>query len=899
MLGRLREWASRLWGALAPDRLDRELKDELRQHLEFAAEDARRRGHVSEGDVRAIRLRAGGITQAMEAVRAQRGWPALESVLGDARYGLRQLRLHPGFTTVAVLSLALGIGANSAMFQLLNAVRLRPLPVAKPAELVLVTRDPSFFNLGWSAGRNETFTFAQFEEISRRQQAFSGVLAFSTRQFNLSEGGKVRYAQGLYISPNFLDVLGVTPQLGSWPTATDARDCGHEGILLNDGFWRREFGGDPGVIGRTMALDGRRLPILAVTPASFYGVEPAYRFDVAVPLCTDAAREDANRLSLKWAWWLTMMGRVKSGWTVERASRHLHEISPAVFESTIPDTYRPDQEAAYLKNRVGAVSAQAGVSSVRQRYERALWILLGMTGLVLLIACANLANLLLARAAAREREAVLRQALGASRGRLIRQLMCESGLLAVAGALAGAWLAHVLSGALVTFIGGPDGTVYLPMTVDWRVLGFTSAVASGTCLLFGLGPAIRATRVTPASVVHGGRGASALADRHGLRRALVVSQIALAFVLVAGALLFGRSLRNLETADTGMVTEGVVAATINTDADEARRPLLFDAIEERVRRLPDVAAAATVLYRPFEPGGWNQDVYAETSSSPSFVWFNRVSPHYFETMGTPLIAGRDFTPDDRVGTPHAAIVNQAFAHGLFGGANPIGRRFRYAGGSNQQDPVLTIVGLVGNTKYSALRESPRMIAFLPLAQETPMSSRVTVLLRARGAMGSVQAGAEREVAAVDPKLHVEFRVLDTQIAASLLRERLVANLSGGFGLLAVVLATLGLYGVMSYTIARRRPEIGVRMALGAGRRDILAQVLGESGRLVLVGLVLGIAAAVLSLRSAESLLFGLAPTDVVSFVLAAVLITGTAFVAALVPGRRAANTDAAVILRSE
>jgi predicted permease len=452
----------------------------------------------------------------------------------------------------------------------------------------------------------------------------------------------------------------------------------------------------------------------------------------------------------------------------------------------------------------------------------------------------------------------------------------------------------------VAFLGGPDGSVYLSMDADWRVLAFTSGLGVGTCLLFGLGPALRATRVTPASVMHGGRGASGLADRHLLRRGLVVSQIALSFVLVAGALLFGRSLRNLQTTDMGMATAGVLAATVSTDADEGRRPLLFGEIEERVRRLPDVAAAATVQYYPFGGSEWNEDVYVGPSSTATtLAWLNRVSPRYFETMETPFIAGRDFTSEDRRGTPNVAIVNQAFARGFFGDTDPIGQRFRYRGVVDSQDPVFTIVGLVANTTYSALRERPRPIAFLPVAQDAPLPDRLTVVVRARGAMGAVFTGVEREVAAVDPRLLVEFRVLDTQIAQSLLRERLVANLSGGFGLLAAVLATLGLYGVMSYIIARRRAEIGVRMALGARRLDILAQVLRESGRLVAGGLVLGLVVALLSLRSAESLLFGLAPTDARSFVLAAALLGTTAFIAALVPALRAATTDVAVILRGD
>ena len=902
-MSKLREWASRVWGTLSPDRPDRELEEELRQHLEFAAEDARRRGQASERDVRATRIRAGGITQAMESVRAQRGLPALESVLRDARYGLRQLRLNPGFTTVAVLSLALGIGANSAMFQLLNAVRLRPLPVAVPEELATVTKSGPFFAVGWGSGRNPAFTFAQFQDIARQQHAFSGLMAFATQQFNLSDGGQIRNAEGLFITPNFLSVLGVTPQLGAWlPADADPRDCGHAGALLNHAFWQREFGGDPAIIGRTIRVNGHSFPIHAVTPASFFGVEPAYRFDVALPLCADTvlAEQGGARIDLKWAWWLTMIGRLNPGWSVDRASAHLHDISPAVFRESVPDTYRPDAAASYMKNRLGVESAEAGVSSLRREYEGSLWILLGMTGLVLLIACANLANLLLARAGVREREATLRQALGASRARLVGQLMTESVLLALSGAVLGTWLAHGLSGALVAFLGGPQQSVYLPLGVDWRVLGFTSTLAIGTCLLFGLAPALRATQSSPAAVLHGGRGAAATGERQILRRALVVSQIAFSFVLLVGALLFVQSLRNLRMTDTGMVTDGVLAATMRTRTAPDRRQVLFQEAEDRIRRLPDVSAAASVRYSPFSGGSWNQEVYAAgRASETTLTWFNLVSPGYFDTMRTPLLAGRDFSPADRAGVTPVAIINQHMARQLFGEANPIGRQFGYAAGPGEADPVFTVVGLVGNTKYSGLREGTRAIAFVPVSQETAVGDILTIIVRARAGMTSVTTGIERELAALDRSLLVEFRALDAQIAGSLRRDRLIANLSGGFGILAIILSTLGLYGVMSYLVARRRAEIGVRMALGARRRDILALVLREAGRLVVIGIVLGLGGALLLRRSAESLLFGLSPTDGVSLALAAAILAITSVAAVLVPTRRAVSTDPAVVLRGD
>jgi predicted permease len=442
--------------------------------------------------------------------------------------------------------------------------------------------------------------------------------------------------------------------------------------------------------------------------------------------------------------------------------------------------------------------------------------------------------------------------------------------------------------------------VYLSLALDWRVLGYTSTLALATCLLFGFVPALRATQGSPAAVMHGGRGATATGERHALRRGLVVSQIAFSFVLLVGALLFVQSLRNLRTTGTGMVTDGVLAATMRTRTAPERRLVLYQEAENRIRRLPDVANAASVRYSPFGGGGWTQDVYpAGRASETALAWFNRVSPGYFDTMRTPLVAGRDFSPGDRAGGPQVAIVNQQLAAQLFGGANPIGRQFGYQAGIGETDPMFIVVGLVANTKYVGLRERTRAIAYLPISQETAVGDILTIVVRARAGMTSVTNGIQGELAALDRNLLVDVHAIDTQIADSLRRDRLIANLSGGFGVLGIVLSTLGLYGVMSYVGARRRGEIGVRMALGARRADIFKLVLGEAGRLVVVGIVLGVGATLLIAPYAESLLFGLAPHDVRSLALAAVLLVVTACAAASVPARRAAGVDAGIILRGE
>lgn len=897
----------RIVNVFRSDKLSRELDDELNFHLAERTDELIA-GGMPEHEARRLAARNFGNYMAQkERTRDMDIVGTVESLLRDFRHGARQLRLNPGFAAVAVLSLALGIGANSAIFQLINALRLRSLPVKDPAQLVAIDTAPGFFASGWFEARNRAFTYAQIERISEHQQAFSGMLAFGTTRFNLSRGGEAHKADGLYVTPNYLKVLGVAPILGGWMSPdADPRDCSGAGVLLDYAFWLREYGGDPSAIGRDISLNGRNFPILAVTPPSFYGLEPARRYDVALPVCADALlSQDGNgRLALKSAWWLTPIARLKPDWNVERASGHLRDISPIIFEETVPDSYRPDAVRKYVENELRVVPAYAGVSSVRRNYENPLWILLAITGLILLIACANLANLLLARASAREREVALRQAIGASRGRLVAQLMTESVLLAGLGALLGAFLAHALGRALVVFLSSGESELYLPLGIDWRVFGFIAALAMLTCLLFGLTPALRATQTAPADVMRGGRGSASSSERHGLRRALVISQIALSFVLLVGALLFGQSLRNLLTTDTGFVSKGILVATVSAkipNLEPEQRLTVLEQLRERIDHLPDVQSAASVLFSPFSGRGWGESVHPQgDEASPEAIssWVNRVGPRYFETMLTPLLAGRDFDAHDSI-APSVAIVNEKFAEQVFGGKDPVGRAFRYEAAAGETDPVFQVVGVVKNTKYKGLREENHAIAFLPFSREGDPVDELGFVIRTRGALTAVMAGVQREMAKIDPGLLVEYHVLDEQIEESVMRERLMASLSGAFGLLAALLSTLGLYGVMSYMVARRRTEIGVRMALGAQTRDIFGLVFGEVGRLLLIGLAVGLAGSFALSRYAESLLFGLQPNDAKTLAVGGALLAVTGIVAALIPAHRAARLDAAVTLRDE
>jgi len=819
----------------------------------------------------------------------------------DLRYAVRQLRANPGFTAVAVLSLALGVGANSAIFQLVDAVRLRSLPVANPQELVTIDFAKGSSRSGSWSTRSARMTSVLWEQVHGLTEPFTASIAWSATRFNLAPGGEARYAEGQYVSGDFFVVLGVQPWMGRTFTAEDDRaGCGTPGAVVSYAFWQRELGGDRVALGRELSLDGRHFPVIGVTPPQFFGVEVGNRFDVAVPLCSDLRDRAKGRTQ----WWLSAMGRLKPGWTEQRLNNYLKTVSPAIMEASLPPSYRPDQAKRFLANKLKAEASATGVSELREQYESPLGLLLAATGLVLLIACANLANLLLARASVREREMAVRQAIGASRGRLIVQLLSESLLLAVLGTTLGVAVAQVLSRALIVFLSTENNPVFVGLAPDLRMLGFTAAMAVGTCLLFGLLPALRATRIAPAAAMRaGGRGTTAGRERYGLRRALVTAQVALSLVLLVGALLFVRSLQKLLDVQPGFRPEGVVAVNIDIGPGKyptERRPAVFGDLLEKLRAQPGVVSVAQVGMTPISGSGWNESVRPDASTGdPKNSFFNRYGPGYLKTMGTALLAGRDFDARDTVGAPKVAVANEAFAKRFFEGRNPVGHTFRVEGEAGKPDRIYQIVGLVRNTKYYELREEFIPIAFLPIAQDERPGNETNLVVRTLGRPQDTIRTLKAAVAAVNPGFVLEFRVMTVQIGESLLRDRLMAVLAGAFGLLASVLAAIGLYGVIAYMVARRQNEIGVRMALGADRASVVRLVLREAMMLLAAGLVIGVGLALWAGRAAATLLFGLKPNDAVTFVVASVLLAVVAAAAGYVPARRASGMDPMDALRVE
>jgi predicted permease len=883
---------------------DAERARELDAYLDIETQENIARGLSPDEARHAAVRKLGNRTLIREEIFYMNTIGFVETLWRDLKYGMRLLRLNPGFAVVAILSLALGIGANTAIFQLLDAVRLRTLPVARPNELaeIRIAETPNG-RTGSFRGRRPSLTNPLWEQIRDTQQSFSGIFAWGTNGFDLSNGGEQRLARGLWVSGAFFTALDVRAEAGRLLTVEDDRRGCAPRVVVSYAFWQRELGGERSAVGRTLSLDGHAFDIVGVAPASFFGVDVGRSFDVAVPLCAEPIILGAgSMLDKPDVWFLAAIGRLKPGWSIEKATAQLATISPSIFQQTLPPRYTARDAASYTAFKLGAFPAGTGVSSLRRNYETPLWLLLAIAAVVLLIACANLANLLLARGTVRGREIAVRLAIGASRGRIVRQLVAESLVLSVAGAAIGAALAQSLSRFLVTFLSVAGNPVFLALDFDWRLFAFTAALAVLTCLLFGLTPAIRATRTDPAaSMKAGGRGTTDSRERFGLRRALVVAQVALSLVLVAGALLFVRTLRNLTTLDPGFRQEQLLAVNLDfrrAPVPEGERVMKYQELTERLAALPGVWAAAQTYILPVSGSGWNNNLLVDGVRHKDWSNFNAVSPGYFRTMGTPILAGRDFTGHDTAASPKIAIVNESFARKYFGGPNAIGRTFQIDEPPGEPRPFYQVVGLVKDTKYSDLREPFGPIAYYPASQTKP-DLFIQVVIRTTAPLETVTGEVTGAVTMVSPLISIQYQTMEATVQQSLLRERLMATLSGFFGALAALLATIGLYGVMSYMVARRRNEIGIRMALGADRRDVVRMVMREAGVLLIAGLCAGIALAVAAARTASTLLFGLGPGDPATLAIAAGALAAVAALASYLPAQRAARLEPTIALREE
>jgi predicted permease len=890
-------WVDRVMNVLRPGRLSGDLERELAFHLQEATDRLIESGMSPADAAREAGRRFGHRPTVKERTRDVDVVVWLESLFADLRYAFRSLRNAPGFTLVAVLSLALGIGANTAIFSLIDTLILKSLPVAEPEQLVKLAMDDE---------RNDVFTNPLWEAIRDQDQGFNGLLAFGSDQFDLASSGEAHMVEGNLVSGGYFSTLAVQPALGRLlQPADDQRGCAGLAVI-SYGYWQSQLGGRTDIIGSRLSLNRSPFTIVGVVPREFTGIDVGRSPQVYVPLCTEPLLHGGGgMLDERSAWWLQLMGRLPEGISLAQAGSRLAAVSPAIFSATLPSNWDADGQRNYLKRTLTVFPAATGVSEIRQQYRMALLVLMGVVGVVLLIACANVANLLLARAASRRRELAMRLAIGASRSRLIRQALTESILLSLLGAALGLvfarWSSHLLAG----MIGGGPVSVTLDLSLDLRLLAFSTALACCTGILFGVAPAWRSVGLEVHDVLKSGGGAVTPTGRSLLAgKTLVVGQVALSLILVALAGLLVGSFRALATADPGFDRSGVVLARLDwgsLNLSPAARQVATREMLDRIRAEPGIQAAGASVITPVSGRGWNSFVliqgYQPSDKFDNLVWFNGVTDGYFTSLATPLVAGRDIGASDQAGSPPVAVVNRAFAKKFFGDRNPVGQQFEVRNDETPKPPV-EIVGVVGDAKYRSLRDTPEPTVYLPWTQ-TERFDQLT--FQARGAQGVAPtvAAVLKAAQAVIPTATLDIRTLAGQLDQSLARERLLALLSGFFGGLALLLALIGLYGTMAYSVTRRKKEIGIRVALGATRTRLVSMVTGEAGRMIAAGLVLGGLGIVGATRLVASFLYERTPLDPPTIGIAVALVTGVALAAGALPAIRAVRQDPQSVLREE
>jgi predicted permease len=878
-------------------RMAHEIDAELQEHMAMCVDDSMAQGMSREEAERDARSRFGSPAAMRERVSAEDTALGLASFWHDVRGALRVFIKSPGFSLVVVATLALGIGANTAIFELLDAVRLRTLPIASPGELVAIRIVGG--NRGFGVNDNEfsDFTVPMWQGLKDHHDPLSGVFAWRTSdvQVNFGGPGKSRHVKALEVSGDFFNVLGVVPWQGRLIEPQDETGCAISRVLASYSFWQSQMAGEPITAQTAIMAEGKSVQVLGVTPPSFFGMVVGDRFDLAYPTCTPPNPGRQNFV-------YSVMGRLKPGWTIEKASKYFGALSPGLFAETAPDGYSPESIKTFKSFRLGAYPAGAGVSYLREQYNSSLEILLAITGLVLLIACANLANLMLARASSKRREVAIRMSLGATRGRLLCQILLESAMLAVSGAILGAALAQPLSRALVNSLDTSQNTIHLTIVTDWRVILFAAAAATTTCIIFGTIPALRSSREEPLdSLKSGERGVVGNRERFSVQRAMVISQIAVSMVLLVGALLFVRSYRNLMTLDPGIRESGIMvgylgfpSANVKPEALAAyKKQLVAD-----VRGIPGIENAAGTTIVPLSGSTWGHEVEIGPLNGPSR--FTYVSPSFFLTLGIPLLEGRNFTDHDTNDTPLVLIVNQAFVRKYVNAPSPLGVLVRVRPEPDYPSRTYQIVGTVADTKYEDLREGPQIQAYVPIAQLPVTAQRpgMAMLIAARDPV-TAQLDVRQKLDKKYPGIEMQLGDLQQDIFDRLVGDRMMARLSGFFGVLASLLVVVGLHGVLSYFLAQRRNEIGIRMALGASRCRVVSAMLRSASIMLGAGLITGTALALFATRGASTLLFGLKPWDPLTFAAAAAILAVVTVVASLVPSIRAANVNPIDSLRAE
>ena len=906
----LRVFASRVLAVLTRRRRDADLNDEIQAHLDLLIQENVRSG-MSVDDARAAARREfGGAEQIKEIYRDQRGLPFVETIVQDIRYAMRTFRRSPGFVIAVVLSLSLGIGVNSAIFTVLNALLLRSLPVPNPQELFIAwPRDPAGLPAG-PARSPLQFSYPVFEQL-RRSAPSAGTLAAMSRiarMYRVVDGERETQTTAVQlVSGEFFSMLGISPARGRVLTPEDSRQIGgHPIVVISHGFWLRAFGGTSDVVGRGLILNGTHVTIVGVSAQGFSGAWLESPVDMWIPLMMQnevhyaqnfsSSNADKNKsfITQEGIRWLDVVGRrTNDGLTAALSTAYQQTVAQEAESISEPDSRR-----RFLQQRLTIEPFGQGFSNLRARFTPPLFALFGMTALILLIACANTANLLLARAAARQREIAVRLSIGASRSRLIRQLLTENVLLVTIASVVGLLFAGWAGGLLVRTALGSTGAAPFAVDVNGPVIAFTVAAGLMTVFLFGLIPAFRTTslELSTALKVSSPRGSSAGPT---LQKFLVASQVALSLVLLVGAGLFVRSLQNYARVQLGFSQEHVMSVWINPHAaaySPERLPQLYRTLVARVEAVPGVSSASVAVCGLANgcqnTGGIAIDGYQPSAGEDLRAQENRISLNYFSTTGMRLLEGRDFDDRDKENTPKVAIVNRAMVLRFFPNHIAVGRRLGYS------TPDTEIVGVVEDARVNRIQDPPRPMVFYPLAQSPVDAGALDV--RAIGDPRSIVAEVRRAVADVDGSLPIDrVTILSDQVTGGLRQERLVAGLTSIFGILALALACVGLFGVMSYAVSRRTTEFGIRMALGAQRSRVLRSVFRESLAVVTYGMAAGIPAAVAASLLLSDLLFGVSPSDPATVSIAALLLVAVAALASLLPAWRASRVDPMVALRCE
>ncbi len=913
-------WLNRIYNTLRPGGLGREVEDEVRLHLDLRARELERSGWSGEAAREQAARQFGNVTLEKERMRDMdiAGW--FETIGKDVRYALRQLARNPGFTAVAVLSLALGIGANTAIFSVLNAALLRTLPVRNPGELVTMT-DPTSTGswIGSQTGQPRDFlTYPEFVALRDRSTMLSGVCAASAQttpwQARIA-GGSQEEVRGSLVSENYFSVFGIGAAMGRVFTAADAGGVGQEPYtVISYDYWQRRFGGSAAVLGTALRLAHAEVTVIGVAARGFHGENVAQGADLWVPIAMqplvmpgrdwlhdNAAQPESKNM------WLHVFGRRKPGVSVAQAQAEESALFRQIIAASYPATMRPETRKELMDQRIVVQDASTGVFDGRDTFARQLIILLAISALVLLIACANIANLLLARATARHREVGIRLSMGAGKGRLMRQFLTESLALSFLGGACGLAVAFAGSKALLMLLSQPDAPPQLGAAFDVRVLGFSIAITLLTAVLFGLAPAIRGTRVDiNETLKETGRGVTAAGGRLTLAKGLVAAQVGLCLVLIVGAGLFLRTLWNLQSVSLGYPKERLLLLRVygvTAGYEGNRLAALYHEIAARLGRLPGVQGVAfsenglfggTESGDPVDVEGFTPPPKGDRSAR-----YDEVGPGYFSTLGIPLLLGREIGAHDTANSMRVCVINEAFAKTYFASRNPIGKRVTDLWGDKRID--MRVAGVARDARDHSLRDKvpPRFYAAVDHGIEGVPPS-VYFELRTAGDAEQLLKAARKTVADINEDLPVvQARTLERALEQANAHARLIARLCAIFGAIALLLAATGLYGVLSYGVARRTNEIGIRMALGAGRGRVIGMILRETGVMIAIGMAAGIAAAAASTRLVAAQLYGLTAMDPETVAGAAALLAFVALLAAYIPAARAAGVNPVAALRHE